>query len=414
VKIAVWYNVPSGGAKRALHDHVKGLAERGHTVEIWCPDTADVAYAPLSSYGPEHVLPLSWHPEDKAPSELARLLPKNRFASLQVAAMNAHCREVAAQIQAGAFDLLFGNTCRFLGVAPMARFVSIPKVLYLQEPHRRLYESLPQSPWAAAADGHADLSSPRRARRFMADYFRVWNLRVAVREEIANAAAYDTILVNSYFSRESVLRGYGLNSRVCYLGVDLNLFSGTGESREDFVLGLGAFHNNKNVAFVIKALALLPQPRPRLVWIGNSASGDYLQEMEALARDCKVDFEPKVRIPDTELQSYLSRAAMLLYAPLLEPFGYAPLEANACGTPVVAVAEGGVRETISDGVNGLVVAPEPAAMAEGIARLRNDPALARQLGEQGRQLVADKWSLAASIDRLERYMEETRREARRS
>jgi len=45
----------------------------------------------------------------------------------------------------------------------------------------------------------------------------------------------------------------------------------------------------------------------------------------------------------------------MVYSARLEPFGLAPLEANACATPVVAVAEGGVRESIRNGVNGVLI-----------------------------------------------------------
>jgi glycosyltransferase involved in cell wall biosynthesis len=45
----------------------------------------------------------------------------------------------------------------------------------------------------------------------------------------------------------------------------------------------------------------------------------------------------------------------MVYSARLEPFGLAPLEANACATPVVAVAEGGVRESIGNGVNGVLI-----------------------------------------------------------
>jgi glycosyltransferase involved in cell wall biosynthesis len=100
------------------------------------------------------------------------------------------------------------------------------------------------------------------------------------------------------------------------------------------------------------------------------------------------------------LVNLLNRAALMVYAPRLEPFGLAPLEANACGAPVVAVAEGGVRETIIDCVNGLLVKHSndlPAA----IQRLLSDPAYARQLGEQGCALAQERWSLAAAVDRIQ-------------
>src|SRR5216683_3299275 len=62
VKIAVWHNLPSGGGKRALYYHVRGLVERGHTVESWCPPTADVSYLPLRELIPEHTKPFDWVP----------------------------------------------------------------------------------------------------------------------------------------------------------------------------------------------------------------------------------------------------------------------------------------------------------------------------------------------------------------
>jgi glycosyltransferase involved in cell wall biosynthesis len=85
--------------------------------------------------------------------------------------------------------------------------------------------------------------------------------------------------------------------------------------------------------------------------------------------------------------------------------GFPPLEANVCGLPVGAVAEGGVRETVVDGINGLLVEPDEKAMASAIERLRNDKDLAYRLDQNGRRLVAEKWSSEASIDRIERRLE---------
>ena len=66
----------------------------------------------------------------------------------------------------------------------------------------------------------------------------------------------------------------------------------------------------------------------------------------------------------------------MVYAPCLELIGLAPLEANACRLPVVAVAEGSVRETIVDGVYGLRVQLEQRAVDLGIERLVRDRKLA--------------------------------------
>ena len=72
-------------------------------------------------------------------------------------------------------------------------------------------------------------------------------------------------------------------------------------------------------------------------------------QAEELAAARGVPFSPHLRIPDDQLIALLNRAAVMVYAPRLEPFGLAPIEAAACALPVVAVAEGGVRETVIDG-----------------------------------------------------------------
>ena len=58
MKIAVWHNLPSGGGKRALYDHVSGLVARGHEVEVWAPPTAHREYLPLGRIVREHIVPL--------------------------------------------------------------------------------------------------------------------------------------------------------------------------------------------------------------------------------------------------------------------------------------------------------------------------------------------------------------------
>ena len=114
----------------------------------------------------------------------------------------------------------------------------------------------------------------------------------------------------------------------------------------------------------------------------------------------------KVGISDRQVVEILNRAAVLVYAPRLEPFGLAPLEANACGLPVVGVSEGGIRETILDGVNGLMVDDDAGAIARAVDRILSDPDYAARLSSAGEEIVRRDWSLAASIDRLEARLAE--------
>jgi glycosyltransferase involved in cell wall biosynthesis len=412
VKIAVWHNLPSGGGKRALYQHVRGLVERGHDVESWTLSTADQSYLPLGEVAPEHVIPF----EDAAravPSRLQRLLGASE-AEERIQRMHAACARCAGEMRERGVDVVFAASCRAFLVPFISLAADVPTVAYIQEPNRGYYEaghartSPDVLPWAA------EPARPGVVARLGRAVEREALARVA-REEWRAVHAAHRVLVNSRFSRESFLRAYGVDSRVCYLGVDTGVFREGGEPRDGFVVGLGSFDAIKGIHLVVRALALLPEPRPALVWIGNSANQEYLAEVERLAASLGVDLRPRIRIPDAEVADLLGRANALVYASRLEPFGFAPLEANACGTPVVAIAEGGVRETVADGVNGYLVEDrDPAALAAALRRLLDDPARARAMGRCGRELVDTRWTVERSVACVERHLSEAAREGRRA
>ncbi len=410
MKIAIWHNLPSGGGKRALYYHVRGLVQRGHTREIWCPSTADQSYLSLNGLAREHVvlLKLLVAGGNSLHEKLMRAL---RGVAYNIEAMNQHCRICADEINSAKFDLLYVNTSMFVAASPLGRYVKIPKMLYLHEPSRQLYEASPRWPWIRSFDRHP-WWQPKNIIASLEERAKLKYFKILAEEESRNIQAYDIVLANSFFSRESILRAYGVNARVCYLGVDPFLFTDHHEQRENFVVGIGSFNPSKNIEFVIGALSLVKVNRPRLLWIGNYSVPDYIQKLKQSARSLNVDFVMKELVSDSELVDILNRSTAMVYAPRLEPFGFAPLEANACGTPVVAVAEGGVRETVIDGVNGLLVEPDEKAMAAAIERLIADREFAQRLGRNGRKLVEEKWSLTASIDRLEHQLDELTHKSR--
>jgi glycosyltransferase involved in cell wall biosynthesis len=399
MRISVWHNLPSGGGKRALYDHVKGLVERGHSVECWCPAMADHSYLPLKELAPEHIVPFDYEPR-RLPGKVGRGVNRYLNAIKRMRAMDKVCNQSAKEIEAGGFDVLFANGCLLYNMPHIVRYARGPKVVYLQEPYRSFYEARPVLPWVGRVEGR-EVPWFRRAGHYVSDQLQLQAFRVQARKEWAAAHVCDRILVNSHYSRESVLRAYGCEAKVCYLGVDTSLFYNQRRARENFIIGLGSFTWTKGIDLAIRAIALLPEPRPPLVWTGNGGVPDYEQAMKHLADSLGVDFESRKLISDAELVEMLNRAACLVYTSRLEPFGLAPLEANACGTPVVAVAEGGVRETVKDGFNGLLVESEPEAIAEAIARLLGDTEMAGRMGERGCEYVQQEWSIERSVDRLE-------------
>lgn len=202
-------------------------------------------------------------------------------------------------------------------------------------------------------------------------------------------------------------RAYGLASRVCYLGVDTELWSSTGRSPERLVVGIGEFGAHKAVDFVVEALGAIASPRPELHWIGNRGDPGYIADLVDQAKRLKVEFTPHIALPQAELLAVLRRASLLAYAPRLEPFGYAPLECAAAGIPTVGVAEGGLRETIQDGVTGILVERDVNSMAAAVSKLIADPSLATALGAAAQRSVRANWSLDDAVGRLEDELSRT-------
>lgn len=404
MRIAIWHNLSSGGAKRALHDHVVALKSRGHYLEAWCPPTADRSYLPLGQMIDEHVVKLCWRSFTQG-SKFAEVL-KIFSHRLRLAALDRHSAECVRQIERGRFDIIYAHCCVFTRAPFIARHSALPSVLYLQEPNRMLYEALPRLPWAALprpitlADAVASI--PARVH----DAARVSLYRTMAREELQNAAAFDRILVNSYYSRESVLRAYGLNAKVCYLGIDTDRFRPMRTRPEDpfCIVSVGALIPEKNAEFILEAIGRVRRRPIKLLWVANIVNREYQRRLSIAAMKYGVIFEVQERISDAKLVEAMNRASLVLYAPRLEPFGYIPLEANACGKAVVAVAEGGVRETVVHNVNGILVDHDPGLVAQVIESLMDDPEKRRTLGMAGRRMVVAKWNLSQAADNIERQL----------
>ncbi len=399
LRIAIWHNLPSGGGKRQLYYHVNGLIERGHHVESWCPHTADQEFLPLSALIKEHVVNV------ELPYGAERAVRSSKTMKSLMRVMENHASLCAREMSGDHFDVLYVNACKFFRTSPLAKYSNVPSVLYLGEPFRSLYEAQPELPWIAPKEIKDFEWSYHFLKNSIRQRYLLKGLRLQARYEIEYAKHFDRILTNSLYSRESILRAYGLESRVCYLGVDVNYYRNQAQSKDGFVVGLGEINFIKGIDRAIRALAAIEKSkRPSLIWIGNRASRE-LDKLKMLAHNLVVDFIPKINISDGEVIAILSRAVAMVYTSRLEPFGFAPLEANACGTPVVAIAEGGVRETIRDGVNGFLLSEDdPQKLGALLTRFIDDPELSHSMGRGAREYVEQNWNMKMCIDNLENQL----------
>ncbi|OWW19781.1 glycosyltransferase family 4 protein [Noviherbaspirillum denitrificans] len=169
-----------------------------------------------------------------------------------------------------------------------------------------------------------------------------------------------------------------------------------GLGQDEFILlQLGRMVPRKGVDNVIRALAILKhqyQVRARLLVVGGNAeqpdpiATPELGRLMALAQT--LDVEDAVTFTGQrrreQLRYYYSAANVFVTTPWYEPFGITPVEAMACGTPVVGTAVGGIKTTVVDGETGCLVPPnDPEALAEKLVWLQRHPHIAQRMGWAG-------------------------------
>jgi D-inositol-3-phosphate glycosyltransferase len=169
-----------------------------------------------------------------------------------------------------------------------------------------------------------------------------------------------------------------------------------GIGRDEFtVLQLGRMVPRKGVDNVLRAVAILQQQyqiRVRLLIVGgNGEEPDPVATPELgrlMGLAAELNIESAVTFTGQrqrdQLRYYYSAANVFVTTPWYEPFGITPVEAMACGTPVIGTKVGGIKTTVIDGETGYLVPPnDPEALAERLAWLHSNPHIAQRMGWAG-------------------------------
>ena len=193
---------------------------------------------------------------------------------------------------------------------------------------------------------------------------------------------------------------------------DPRAFSDRFGLRGPFVLFVGRLASNKGLLELVDAFASLARsdPTAELVLVGEDGGMRPAVERRVSALGLAGRARALGHIEDEALVSSAYREARLFVLPSeYEAFGLVLLEALAQGTPVVASRVGGIPEVVEDGRAGLLVPPRSAAaLAEAMRTVWDDRALARRLGDYGRDQVVPRFSWDALADRLDALYREVR------
>ena len=227
--------------------------------------------------------------------------------------------------------------------------------------------------------------------------------------ELAAACAADRV-VATCSDEVAELTRMGLppgRAAVVPCGVDADHFTPAGGADPSASLPRRARHRlvsvgrlvpRKGFAVVIEALAGLPDTE--LVVVGGDEPHDGApvpeqRRLQRLADEHGVGERVRFagQVPRADMPALLRSADAVVCAPWYEPFGLVPLEAMACGVPVVGTAVGGLLDSVVDGGTGLLVPPQdPVALRGALATVLADADLRAAFGRAGRRRVLERFT----------------------
>jgi type III pantothenate kinase len=203
--------------------------------------------------------------------------------------------------------------------------------------------------------------------------------------------------------------------RVVPCGVDVDEFTADGEqpgTHRPRLLVAGRMVPRKGLDTAIRALAHLPEAELVIaggVALDEQANDPEAQRLRRVAEESgvldRVEFVGPVDHHD--IPALYRSADVVLATPWYEPFGITPLEAAACGRPLVGSAVGGLLDSVADGETGRLVPPrDPEALADAVQEILDDPQTARVWGRQARRRAVDRFSWETVAEATERALAE--------
>lgn len=365
MKIAVFYNLSFGGAKRVVFEHVKGLKNKGHILDLYTVNAENDIFDPSAFC--KNTFNYKINLTSTYPFIERFIRDYRNFFTLK----NLH-KKIAAEIDSRDYDIVLVHPDRLTQAPFLLQFLKTPSAYYCQEPLRIVYE------YAYRLRENVDF-----LRRIYEESTRFY--RKQIDRQNVRAAAFT--IASCYHIRERMIEAYEVYPKVVYCGVDEKVF-----------------RLNKR------------EKRNKVLYIGSpDVSSDGYDLAKKAVEYISIDIRPKLykiswkkangkRFSEEELVKIYSQSIVTLCTSRFETFGLVPLESMACGVPVIGTKVGGHRETIIDGETGFLVDFDPKEIAEKIMLFLRNPKLSSRLGRNGRAWIEKKWTWERNVGDLENLL----------
>ena len=319
-KIAIYYNLPSGGALKMIREIIKFLKKEKYQVDIYSISEDIERREKIENVNEIRVKP--WR----------GFILRNLWI---VSILPIFHKRMAKYINDKKYDYVLINHDYFTKCPYIIKYIKLKTVYICQEPQREFYEP---------ARYHAPLLKDKIAN--------ILRLPIKYIDRI-NVSYAKKIISNSYFSNRNIQKIYKKNSDVVYPGVDKSMFVPNKGGVSNYILSIGGFTPSKGHVFVVNSIKQLLN-RYKLIIVGNGRKADRDRIVEGVEKwEGKIIFLHD--ISEKRMIDLYQNAQLLCIGAYREPFGLSSIEAQACGTPVVAVKSGGLTETIINNKTGYLV-----------------------------------------------------------
>lgn len=398
--IAWCHTADSGGSKRAAFEMVRELAKRGHVIDEYIlrigePNLKHWPLTPFirSSYRVS-VPPLVNRYRPYLLAVWMGLLQEGR----QMNALARQYHDLGGALKTRSYDFVHLDHCFPSYMVQLSEHLSLPSIVYSHEATdarfqgQGLFDCSHAMPWLKRK--YLELCNRAIAK--------VSELRR--KHDLAGLHAAGKILTNSCYSREALYQRNQMDSSVCRYGVDVETFKLLNLPRKRTVLSAGRIVEKKQHHLVIEAVATITESERPCVIVATPETLErqedpiYAQRLEQMAKDLNVNLEIRRKPPEHELVQLYNEVTALVFLPNMEPFGLVALEAMACGAPVIGVREAGIRESVVDGMTGILVDRNAEDAGLAIVRLLRDPELRDRMSRQAVEYVRREWVWERAID----------------
>jgi glycosyltransferase involved in cell wall biosynthesis len=411
-RIALYHNLTSGGSKKELYEFSVRFIREGWTVDLFIHDIGVERFLPLNN-----LVNTCTVDEYKLIKRYNKPLPFLKSVIyltvffININRIKQSSKRLAAKINSGNYDIAFIHHNKDIVQSPfILRYINCRTVYYCAEAQREFYEKGLLTQFDNL-DKNAIGSRTGFKQVLLKLYSKVikfWDKPFAFIEnsyrksyDFKNIQYTDQVLTNSNFSKENLLAAYGVNAQVVYLGTNIPKELPKTAVTKKYALSIGAVGPMKGYHFLIESLSHVSiSKRPVLIMIGNSSNKSYERYLIRLAKQLSVEIEIHVDLSDDEMTTKIQKSSLFLYAPYLEPFGLTPLEAMAFGVPVIAICEGGPRESVIHEKTGLLVQRDPIELGKAIEFLLDNDKKREELALAGHESVLTYWNWDAAFGRF--------------